>query len=75
MASRMDWQRATQCDKARKPDSVPLTGITALPKRKRAVPFATVYARFAAAEREAGRKPLPPLQWIQALRAKHGVYG
>lgn len=63
----MQWDRRRAEDRAKKapdPPHVPY------PKRQNKTPFPQVYARYANAERAQGRKPLPPLQWIAALKAR-----
>lgn len=65
--NRMDWDGARRRDKAKGPDPE----IEWHPKKPdRKVSFAQVYARYANAERNAGRKPKPPLEWIQYLKAR-----
>lgn len=68
-----NWDAARRRDAARRTDVVP--GPFALsppvePDAPARDPFPILYARYAGAERRAGRKPLPPAQW---LRSTSGV--
>ena len=66
--SRMDWEKANAAEKWRAADrhETPKPWV-----RRNKTPFAIVYARYANAERRAGRKPLPPVQWIEHLKRRN----
>ncbi|HTI81777.1 MAG TPA: hypothetical protein VL614_15115 [Acetobacteraceae bacterium] len=64
--SNRNWDKARAIDRARKPSSEPVVHFAA-PDPDR-TPFPIVYARYANAEKRAGRKPLPPRQWIASLK-------
>lgn len=70
MTKRMDWSRAREKDKARADHSVPTFYAT---PPKAGIPFAQVYARYANRKRVKGEKPLPPKQFIDALKANKPV--
>lgn len=68
MSRRMDWSRATEDAKTGKVRASEPRAFFLKPERAR--PFAHVYAAYAKRMRLAGRVPLPPLRWIESLRAK-----
>lgn len=41
-----------------------------VPRSRDKLPFPVVYARYVKQQKLAGKKPLPPLQWICYLRTK-----
>jgi len=66
--AKLDWEKANAIEKGREPGpqrKPPKPYI-----RKNKTPFAIVYARYANAERRAGRKPMPPVQWIDYLKTR-----
>lgn len=64
---RMNWEKANAREKASNVQEwVPLYP----PKKARKAPDAQTYVRYANAERKAGRKPLPPIEWIERLKAR-----
>jgi len=66
-----NWDAARARDRARKPVYVPEQFDQTpeiKPNTSAREPFPQVYARYAKAERQSGRQPLPPRQWIASLQ-------
>lgn len=67
MSRKLDWQRQKADAKANK-GGRPAPYVAHAPAGDR-LPFPIVYARYANAQRAAGKKPLPPLKWVKRLRS------
>lgn len=77
--ARMDWSKARQSDcvarqeryatlEQAKAASDPPVFTSYAPSAFRRRDIAKAYAKYSNAERAAGRKPLPPAQWLSRLR-------
>jgi hypothetical protein len=64
MSKGLDWQSARQRENARTEPYYPA------PSATKSARFQRNYARYAKQQKAAGRKPLPPVQWIESLRSQ-----